>query len=267
MSMLDRRPSTTGLAAAIAGIVTLSLVTAPPNVDVAYPRVEVRPVQLAAMTATEIRAAALNTLAKVASAVTPVGAPMPAATTSSQSPNAHAAASIQQAPSAALATSSVSTSTTTVTSTGLRLLTAIAALPNVAILRVPVRVVWYIAFPITIPLTLLAIDNANPPVSVEPMFNFLYVPYYFNKGPFAVASLISPPASTAVSASAGARGIRALTPKTVAAPSFGLATVARRLRDTPAARVGQLSGKKLAAAVARTASGSSRHHRARTGSQ
>lgn len=70
------RPYTAGLAAASAGILTLSLVTAPPNIDVAVSPAEVHAVQLAAVTAADIPTVAVNAAASVP---TPALAPGPVA--------------------------------------------------------------------------------------------------------------------------------------------------------------------------------------------
>jgi hypothetical protein len=83
MSMPDRRPFATSVAAVMAGILTLSLVTPAPDMDVALLRAEVHDVQLTAATTAQISTmtvspASRGTVAAAASTV----APTPAAATS-----------------------------------------------------------------------------------------------------------------------------------------------------------------------------------------
>ena len=73
MDLVRSRPSTIGPAAAVTAIVTLSLITPPPNVDVAFSRAEVHAVQLAAATTAEISTTAVNTAVRLAWAVKSAG--------------------------------------------------------------------------------------------------------------------------------------------------------------------------------------------------
>jgi hypothetical protein len=71
-AVASRRFFTTGLVAASAGILILSLVTAPPKMAVAVPRAGIEVVQLAAAMTAEVSIAAVNTVVRPASAaVTP----------------------------------------------------------------------------------------------------------------------------------------------------------------------------------------------------
>jgi hypothetical protein len=226
--VLVNRPCTTGLAAATAGIVTLSLITPPPHVDVASSRVEVHPVQLAAATTAEISTTAVNTAVKVASAVPPASAPIPVAA-SRQSPIAHAAASIQQAPSATLATGTVS-----------------AFITDAArfVVEVGFGAVWYIAFPITLPLSYLEAVKSN---QIEPNLNVLLALVIYVEQPVIVANEIFPPAPTASSTSASVQS-SATVSKVNGDATRSLPT------DPSAGPVGPLSVGAPAAASAATAS-------------
>jgi hypothetical protein len=181
MSTLDRRPCTTGLAAAIAGIVTLSLITAPPDVDVAVPRVEVHPVRLAAATTAEISTAAVNTFVRLASAVTPAGL-LP---TSGTQP----AASSQDTTNAA----------------------AVPTWIGTIAVRLVIAPFWYLAFPVTIPisaaLAVLAEANRPPPVTPQMVFNravviFFSTPFVYAAPGSRITQTI--PGTVATTASVGA---------------------------------------------------------------
>jgi hypothetical protein len=136
---------------------------------------------------------------------TPAASGMPTTPASGQSPSAHAVASNRRAPSAALTAGPVGASIgAALHDLGLNLLADINALSNQpgpvqAILDPIVNAVWFIAFPVTIPLTSLAVNNATYPPSIEPNFNWIYVLPYFFMGPFATAQLVAPPVSTASS--------------------------------------------------------------------
>jgi hypothetical protein len=130
MSILARRPFTTGLAAAIAGIVTLSLVAPPPNVDVAFSRVEVPAVQLAAATTAEISTTAVNTFVRLASAVSPAdGVP---------TSGTHPAAPSQGATTAAALPPGVTN--------------ALSWIGGVAVGAL-IAPIWYLAFPLSLPIS------------------------------------------------------------------------------------------------------------------
>lgn len=207
----DVRPFTAGLAAASAGILTLSMVTAPPNTGVAISRAEVHAVvQLAAVATADAR--------------TPVVTPVAAASTSSITPRSanaitpHASASLPS-PQAILAD-------------------ILANNWAKAALTIALASVWYVAFPITLPLSIfgaaaiLKALSSSPLISSGPMSNvkalvagivlgtsvFAVVPALSVAG--ALGSLISPllpaPSTTAAattmsSASASPSGSPALT--------------------------------------------------------
>jgi hypothetical protein len=137
MSMPDRRPFTTSLAAVMASIVALSLVTPTPDVDVALLRAEVHDVQLTTATTAQISTIAVSpavrgTVAAAASTVAPTSAP---AAATAPSPSAD-----QVVPLAATATDIEST-------------IEIIGGVGVGLLIAPI---WYSLAPITIPLSLLA---------------------------------------------------------------------------------------------------------------
>ncbi len=146
----DVRPCTAGLAAASAGILTLSMVTAPPNTGVAISRAEVHAVvQLAAVATADAR--------------TPVVTPVAAASTSSITPRS--ANAITPQASASLPSPQ-----------------AIFAdiLANnwaKAALTIGLASVWYVAFPITLPLSIfgaaaiLKALSSSPLISSGPMSN------------------------------------------------------------------------------------------------
>jgi hypothetical protein len=175
--MPDRRPFTTGLGAAIAGVVTLSVVTAPPHVDVASSRVEVHPVQLAAATTAEISTTAVNTATGLASAVTPAGL-LP-------TPGTHPATPSQDTITAA----------------------AVPAWIGTIAIRLVIAPFWYMAFPITIPisyvLAVLVEANRPPPVTAQMVFNRAALIFFST--PFVYAAPTDPSAGPAVpAASVGA---------------------------------------------------------------
>jgi hypothetical protein len=134
MSMPDRRPLTTSLAAVMAGIITLSLVTPAPDVDVALLRAEVHDVQLTAAATAPISTLAVSPAVRgtVAAAASTV-APTPATATS---PSANPVAPLA-ATSAATATDVVST---------------IQKIANDTVNALLIAPVWYLSAPVTIPL-------------------------------------------------------------------------------------------------------------------
>jgi hypothetical protein len=90
-----RKHTTSGIAAATAGIVTLSLVCVPPKFDAAVThRIQVHAVQLSAVAASEVNTALANAATTVAPASRPASVPRGAATTgpSAGAPPTHVAA-------------------------------------------------------------------------------------------------------------------------------------------------------------------------------
>jgi hypothetical protein len=130
MILVNRRPFTTGLAAAIAAIVTLSLITPPPNVDVASSRVEVPAVQLAAATTAEISSTAVNTFVRLASAVAPARV-VPTSGTHPAAPNQGATTAAALPPG----------------------VTNVLDWIGTIALGTPIAAIWYLAFPLTLPLS------------------------------------------------------------------------------------------------------------------
>ncbi|WP_396926569.1 hypothetical protein [Mycolicibacterium sp.] len=207
------RPCTAGLAAASAGILTLSMVTAPPDAGVAISRAEVRAVvQLAAVTTADAR--------------TPVVTPLAAASTSSITPRS-ANAITPQASASLPSPETIFADLLANNWVRAALTTALAS-------------IWYLAFPITLPLSIfgaaaiLKALSSSPLISSGPMSNvkalvagivlgttvFAVVPALSVAG--ALGSLIAPllpaPSTTAAtttmsSASASPSGSPALTRK------------------------------------------------------
>jgi len=103
------RPYTAGLAAASAGILTLSLVTAPPDMGIAVPRAEVHAARLAAVTAADISTAVVKIPLKFASVTNPPNVPISAATPSTTSSVVRPAAASQTAAANTAATNSSTT--------------------------------------------------------------------------------------------------------------------------------------------------------------
>jgi hypothetical protein len=176
------RPYTAGLAAVGASIIAVSLVSVPPNVDVAFTRrAEANAVQLAA--ATEIRAALASTTATVATALKAVSLPR-TATVPSASPVALPAATTSGATNDAAATTS-----------GVNPLAFILAIP----LAVPIAAIWYLAAPITFPLAWLLARITIPPTSAVQTPALINVIEAFLAVPFGLAlmaaSWLSPAAA------------------------------------------------------------------------
>jgi hypothetical protein len=143
-------PYTSRLAVAGAGILTLGLVTAPPNVDAAVSHREVHAVQLAGVTA--INMAAVDTAAARTAPVTPTGVAQAATgTSSSASPVALSATTAKAAATSAASVTTTITSAITTIATGVF---GIAADVTVgAALLVVVPTIWFLLFPVTFILT------------------------------------------------------------------------------------------------------------------
>lgn len=180
------RPYTAGLAAVGASIIALGLVSAPPSVDVAVTRrAEAHAVQLAA--ATEIRATLASTAATALKAVSlPRTATVPSAS--------------QVALPAA--TTSGTTNDAAATTLGADPLADILAIP----LAVPIAAIWYLAAPITFPLTWLLeriIIPGTAPVQTPALTNvigtFLEIPFVLAL--IGASGLLSAAAATGPSAS------------------------------------------------------------------
>jgi hypothetical protein len=182
MSKLDRRPFTSFLAAAI---ITLGLITPPPpNVDVASSRVEAPAVQLAAATTSEISTTAVNTFVRLASAVSPASL----SPTSGTDP----AAPSQGATNAAAGTTSVAD--------------ALALIATIA-LGLVYAPFWYLAFPITLPISyaLAAIASLNGDTTAQQLSKlafavFFDTPFSYAKTTLQYWGLIPTAASTDPSA-------------------------------------------------------------------
>jgi hypothetical protein len=125
---------TTALAAASAGILTLSLITAPPKIDVAVPRAGVEVVQLAAATTAEIS----TTAVRLASAVTPASL--------SPTSGTHPAAT--------------SPGTTTAAAVPENIAFDLLLVAGVA-LGVVIAPIWYLAFPLSLPYSYTLTQNLN----------------------------------------------------------------------------------------------------------
>jgi hypothetical protein len=179
------------VAAAGAGILTLGLVTAPPNPDIARARAETQAVRLAAVTAAHVPLPVVNAAAPV---------PMTAIT-----PSRSATSTPPESPFAAATPHANAVTTTEIVTSVVWTVGAIALAP-----------IWYVGFPVTLPLSIVlgnALYAFGHPLSPPPdvltslgtgvaLFAALPVLAVFTVASPLLSALNPPPTSSPVPATA-----------------------------------------------------------------
>lgn len=189
------RPCIAAVAAAGAGILTLGLVTAPPNPDITRARAETQAVRLAAVTVAHVPLPVLNAAAPV---------PMTAIT-----PSRGAASTLPASPFAAATPQANAATPTEIVTSVLWTAGAIALSP-----------IWYVGFPVTLPLSIVlgnALYAFGHPLSPPPdvltslgtgvaLFAALPVLAVFTVASPLLSALNPPPSSSPVTTTAAVGG-------------------------------------------------------------